>query len=64
MKDMSRLIHNADRPGTEYPGFFYQPPHHNAVSRQEIIHRIRIQFIQPFIDLISIFYFSNILWRR
>ena len=62
MQDMPLAVHYTHRPGTEYTGFFYQAPCHNAMSGQQIVHRIGIKFIEPLINLIGIFDFGNILW--
>ncbi len=34
------------------------------MSSQQVIYRIRVKFIKPFINFIGIFDFSNILWGR
>ena len=60
MQDMSLLIYNANRPRAEHAGFFYKSAGHNAVSRQQIIHGIRIKLVQALVNLISVFDLGNI----
>ena len=63
MQDMHFLIHDADRLGAEHPGLIHQPPGHDAVSGQQVIHGIGIKLVQSLIDLISILDLDNVLWR-
>ena len=60
MQDMSLLIYNTDGPRAEHAGFFYKSAGHNAVSRQQIIHGIRIKLVQALVNLISVFDLGNI----
>ena len=65
VQDMPLAIHHTHRPGAEHAGLLHQTPCHDAMSGQQIVHRIGIKFIQPLINLIGIFDFGNILrWSQ
>ena len=60
---MPCLINYPNWAGTEYTGFLNQASHHNAMCSQQIIHRIGVKLVQPFVDFIGILDFGNILGR-
>ena len=64
MQDVSFLIYHTNRTGTEYPRLLYQSTGHNTVGHEQVVHRVRVQFIQPFIDFVGVFDFRNIFGRR
>lgn len=49
---MPCLINYPNWAGTEYTGFLNQASHHNAMCSQQIIHRIGVKLVQPFVDFI------------
>ena len=60
VKDMPFIVHNADRTSAEHTCLIHQPLCHNSVGSQKIFNGIRVQFIQPLINLVSVFYLCNI----
>ena len=64
MQDIPFAIHHTHRTCAEHAGFLHQAPRHDTVGSQQVIHRIRVKLIQPLINLIGIFDFSNILWGK
>ena len=63
MQDTSFLVYDADRPGAEHTRLIHQSPGHNVVSGQQVIYGVGVQLVQPFVNLISVFDFRNILGR-
>ena len=63
MQNVALLVHHAHRTGAEVTGLFHQSSGHNSVGAQQVIHRIWIQRIHHFVDLIGVFDFCNILGR-
>ena len=63
MQDMSLLIYNANRPRAEHAGFFYKSVGHNAMSCQQILHRVRVKLVQALVNLIGIFDLGNVFGR-
>ena len=62
MQDIPFAVYHTHRAAAKYAGLLHQSPCHNAMGSQKIVHGIGIKFIQPFINLIGIFDFGNILW--
>ena len=62
---MPLAVHHTHRPGTKHAGLLHQAPCHDAMSSQQIVHRVGIKFIEPLINRIGIFDFGNILrWSQ
>lgn len=63
MQDMPLTVHHTHRPGAEHAGLLHQASGHDAMSSQQIVYRIGIEFLQPLINLVGILDLCNILWR-
>ena len=63
MQDMSRPVHDTDGPRAEHAGLLHEPAQHDAVSRQQVVHRIGVELIQALIDLIGILDLGDVLGR-
>ena len=60
---MPFLVNDADRFGAEHPGLIHQPPGHDAMGGQQVIHRKGIKLVQSLVDFVSILDLGNILRR-
>ena len=63
MQDISFVVYNANRSGAKLSRFTYKSLHHRPMRKQEVIHRIWIQFCEMVVDFVGIFYFRNVFWR-
>ena len=63
MQDIALVVHNANRSGAKLSRFTHKSLHHRPVCKQEVIHRIWIQFCEMVVDFVGIFYFCNVFWR-
>ena len=60
MKDMPCLIYHTHRAGTKYTRFLHQPTGHDTMNSEQVIHGIRIKFIQSLVNFIGILDLRNI----
>ena len=63
MQDIALVVHNANRSGAKLSRFTHKSLHHRPVCKQEVIHRIWIQFCEMVVDFVGVFYFCNVFWR-
>ena len=63
MQDIPLVVYNANRSGTKLSRFTHKSLHHRSMRKQEVIHRIWIQLCKMVVDLVGIFYFSDVFWR-
>ena len=63
IQDTPLTVNYAHRPGAKHAGLLDQLPFYNAMNSKQILHRIGVKRIQPFVDFIGVHCSCNVTVR-